>query len=261
MSMRWQRIVMIAFLTAAFVLGGAEAAGAAESTPADGFSLPFKVSVGVDEAKNPQEVSKTLQLLLFFTLLSFLPAILLTMTSFARIIIVMSFARRALSLNSLPPNQLLIGLSLFLTLFVMAPTLKEIHEKAYMPYKEEQITQQEALDAAVGTMRLFMFKQVRGRDLALFIKMSGVKCQKMQDIPTHVLVPAFVTSELKTAFQMGFVIFLPFLVIDMVVASILTAMGMFMLPPVMISVPFKILLFVLVDGWHLLIRSLVQSFV
>ncbi len=253
--------MLIAALVAAILLLSSGTAYAAEK-PSGGLALPFNVSVGVEEASNPQEVTKTLQLLLFFTVLSFLPALLLTMTSFTRIIIVLSFTRRALSLQQLPPNQLLIGLSLFMPMFIMAPTLKQMNETALKPYREEKITQQQAIDNAVGCLRLFMFKQVRERDLALFVKMAQVdQPTKADDIPTYVLVPAFVVSELKTAFQMGFVIYLPFLVIDMVVSSILTAMGMFMLPPVIISVPFKILLFVLVDGWHLLMRSLSQSFV
>lgn len=271
------RGILIAALTAAILLlmaspvNAAEAAGegagasgeAVDDTPG-GLSLPFKMTVGLEETSesDPKEVSKTLQLLLFFTLLSFLPAIVLTMTSFTRVIIVLSFTRRALSLQQLPPNRLLIGLSLFLTAFIMAPTLKEINDDALQPYRQEEITQKQALKRATQSMRDFMFKQVRERDVALFVKMSGIdKPTGPKDIPSYVLVPAFVISELKTAFQMGFIIFLPFLVIDMVIASILTAMGMFMLPPVMISVPFKILLFVLVDGWHLLIRSLSQSFI
>jgi len=261
------RVVLIAALVGAILLLSSGTACAAENPsggPArdsGGLALPFKVSVGVEEASNPQEVTKTLQLLLFFTVLSLLPALLLTMTSFTRIVIVLSFTRRALSLQQLPPNQLLIGLSLFMTMFIMAPTLKQMNETALKPYREEKITQQQAIDNAIGCLRQFMFKQVRERDLALFVKMAQVdQPTKADDVPTYVLVPAFVISELKTAFQMGFVIYLPFLVIDMVVSSILTAMGMFMLPPVIISVPFKILLFVLVDGWHLLMRSLSQSF-
>lgn len=256
-----RRVLFIAAATGAILLLATGTAHAAGPSPEGGLVLPFKVSVGVEEASKPQEVTKSLQLVLFFTLLSFVPAIMLTMTSFTRIVIVLSFARRALSLQNLPPNQLLIGLSLFLTLFVMSPTLVEMNEKALKPYQEETLTQREAFDAALGCLRQFMFKHVRARDLALFVKMSGAERPGSPDqVPTRVLVPAFVISELKTAFQMGFVIFLPFVVIDMVVSSILTAMGMFMLPPIIISVPFKILLFVLVDGWHLLVRSLTLSF-
>ena len=183
------------------------------------------------------------------------------MTSFTRIVIVLSFVRRALSLQTLPPNQVLIGLSLFLTIFTMAPVWGKLSKEALEPYRAGQITQSEALERAGGTMRSFMLRHTRRRDLALFVHMSRLpRPRGPADVPTHVLIPAFVTSELKTAFQMGFVIFLPFLVIDMVVSSVLTSMGMFMLPPVMISVPFKILLFVLVDGWHLILRSLTISF-
>lgn len=256
-----RRIILIGVLTAAIVLLSATTAQPAESVTDSGLSLPFKLSVGVEESSSPKDVSKTLQLVLFFTVLSFVPALMLTMSSFTRILIVLSFTRRALSLQQLPPNQLLIGLSLFLTFFVMSPTLKDINDNALQPYLAEELTQKEAFDSAIGSLRQFMFKQVRERDLALFVKMARIERPKTHDdVPTHVLIPAFVISELKTAFQMGFVIFLPFLVIDMVISSILTAMGMFMLPPIIISVPFKILLFVLVDGWHLLVRSLVLSF-
>jgi len=223
--------------------------------------FPFKLTVGVEGTKDPKELTGTLQILLFFTLLSLLPALLLTMTSFTRIVIVLSFVRRALSLQTLPPNQVLIGLSLFLTIFTMAPVWGKLSKEALEPYRAGQITQSEALERAGGTMRSFMLRHTRRRDLALFVHMSRLpRPRGPADVPTHVLIPAFVTSELKTAFQMGFVIFLPFLVIDMVVSSVLTSMGMFMLPPVMISVPFKILLFVLVDGWHLILRSLTISF-
>ena len=237
------------------VFGGCEgAAGAA-------MPIPFKVNLGVEGTDDPQELAGTLQILLFFTLLSLLPALLLTMTSFTRIIIVLSFVRRALSLQSMPPNQVLIGLALFLTMFTMAPVIGVVHEEAWVPYREGAISQAQALESATGALRGFMLKHTRRKDLALFVHMSSAQRPRgPDDVPTHVLIPAFVTSELKTAFQMGFIIFLPFLVIDMIVSSVLTSMGMFMLPPVVISVPFKILLFVLVDGWHLILRSLTISF-
>jgi len=227
-----------------------------------GIKLPVKVSVGVEETDSPKEMAGTVKIVLFFALLSLVPALMLTMTSFTRIVIVLSFARRALSLQSLPPNQVLIGLSLFLTLFVMAPVFEKINAEAIQPYFNEEITQGEAFDNALGALREFMFKQTREKDIGLFVGMANLEQPKnSDDVPTHVLVPAFVTSELKTAFQMGFVIYLPFLVIDMVVSSVLTSMGMFMLPPVIISAPFKILLFVLVDGWHLVLYSLAAGFV
>jgi len=257
-----RRVIIAGAVAAAIVLLAPAAAHGAEAAADSGeLAMPFKLSVGVEEAQTPQDVSKTLQLVLFFTVLSFIPALVLTMTSFTRIIIVLSFTRRALSIQELPPNQLLIGLSLFLTLFVMSPTIKQMNDNALQPYLAGEATQKQAFQTAIGSLRDFMFKNVRERDLALFVNMSGMdRPQGPADVPTHVLIPAFVISELKTAFQMGFVIFLPFLVIDMVVSSILTSMGMFMLPPIIISVPFKILLFVLVDGWHLLIRSLALSF-
>jgi flagellar biosynthetic protein FliP len=240
---------------AAVLLGGASAACAGEAP------FPFRLTIGLEGTKDPKELSGTLQILLFFTLLSVLPALLLTMTSFTRIVIVLSFVRRALSLQTMPPNQVMIGLSLFLTLFTMSPVWTKVSKEALNPYRAGEITQDVAFERATGALRQFMLRHTREKDLALFVRMSGVERPKgPADVPTHVLIPAFITSELKTAFQMGFVIFLPFLVIDMAVSSVLTSMGMFMLPPVMISVPFKILLFVLVDGWHLILRSLMISF-
>jgi len=229
---------------------------------ADGnVALPLKLSVGVESSDKPQDIATTLQILLFFALLSVLPAIVLTMTSFTRIIIVLSLVRRAISLQQLPPNQVLIGLALFMTCFIMAPVWQSIHTEAISPYTKGEITQKDAFERGVAPLREFMMRQARQNDLALFAGMAKLQKPKTkEDIPLHILLPAFVTSELKTAFQMGFVVFLPFLVIDMVVATVLTAMGMFMLPPIVVSVPFKILLFVLVDGWHLVIRSLAMSF-
>ncbi|MFP4058103.1 MAG: flagellar type III secretion system pore protein FliP [Candidatus Brocadiia bacterium] len=252
---RGRRLALVAAVGLAVLLCGGPGAEAA------GLPVPFKVSLGLESTEDPKELTGTLQILLFFTLLSLLPALLLTMTSFTRIIIVLSFVRRALSLQTMPPNQVMIGLALFLTLFTMAPVLKELSTEALDPYQEGEITQAEAFGRAKGSMRGFMLRHTREKDLALFVHMSRMPRPKGPgDVPTHVLIPAFVTSELKTAFQMGFIIFLPFLVIDMVVSSVLTSMGMFMLPPVIISVPFKILLFVLVDGWHLILRSLMASF-
>jgi flagellar biosynthetic protein FliP len=208
-----------------------------------------------------QQMSTTLQILLLMTVLSIAPAILLLMTSFTRIIIVLSFVRNALGTQQLPPNQVLIGLALFLTFFVMAPTWNQINTNAIQPYLNQQITQSEALTRAETPLRDFMFKQTRESDLQLFVSLSKMKQPKTyRDIPTYVLIPAFVISELKTAFQMGFAIFIPFMVIDMIVSSALMSMGMMMLPPMLISLPFKLLLFVLVDGWHLVVQSLVTSF-
>jgi flagellar biosynthesis protein FliP len=208
-----------------------------------------------------QSYTLSLQTLLLLTSLSFLPAILLMMTSFTRIIIVLSMLRQALGTQSAPPNQVLVGLSLFLTLFVMSPVLDKIYTDAYLPLSENKITMTQALDKGAAPLKSFMLKQTRQADLALYVKLSNTpELQGPEDVPLRVLIPAFVTSELKTAFQIGFAIFLPFLIIDMVVASVLMSMGMMMVSPAIVSLPFKLMLFVLVDGWQLLIGSLAQSF-
>lgn len=221
------------------------------------LSIPG-VNFGTDA---PGDVSVTIQLLLMLTVLSLAPGILIMMTSFTRIIIVLSFVRTGLGTQSMPPNQVLVGLALFLTFFIMAPIFSEINETALQPYLEGETTQEEALETAVIPMKQFMAQHTREKDLALFFRYAGLeKPNSIEEIPLTTLIPAFAISELKTAFQIGFVIFIPFLIIDMVVASTLMAMGMMMLPPVMISLPFKILLFVLVDGWYLIIESLLVSF-
>jgi len=210
---------------------------------------------------NNQDLSQALQLIIMLTVLTLAPAILILLTSFTRIIVVLSFVRSSLGTQQMPPNQILIGLALFLTFFVMAPTLQEVNREGLQPYMKGQITQQQAFKRGMEPMRTFMIKQTREKDLALFVKMSKMeRPRNFDDIPNYVLIPSFVISELKTAFQIGFIIFIPFLVIDMVVASALMSMGMMMLPPMMISLPFKILLFVLVDGWNLVIHSLMMSF-
>lgn len=218
--------------------------------------------ITLDLGNSPtQQTSTSLQILMLLTVLSLAPAIIMLMTSFTRIIIVLSFVRNALGSQQLPPNQVLVGLSLFLTFFIMAPTWNEINTKAVQPYIQNQITQSEAIDRAEEPLRIFMFKQTREKDLELFVGLSKMERPKTyRDVPTYVLIPAFVISELKTAFQMGFAIFIPFIVIDMIVSSTLMSIGMMMLPPMMISLPFKLLLFVLVDGWHLVVQSLVNSF-
>ncbi len=203
----------------------------------------------------------TLQLLLMLTVLSLAPAILIMMTSFTRIVVVLSFVRQALGTQMQPPNQVIIGLSLFLTFFVMSPVLTEVNDIALQPYLAGEMEQEEAIDKALSPMKEFMAKNTREQDLALFVKYAKMeKPESIDEIPLTTLVPAFAISELKTAFQIGFMIFVPFLIIDMVVSSILMAMGMMMLPPIIISLPFKILLFVLVDGWHLIVESLLFSF-
>lgn len=223
-------------------------------------SIP-RIDIGVTPAKSPSDVAATIQILLLLTVLTLAPAILLLMTSFTRIIIVMSFLRQALGSQQIPPNQILIGLALFMTFFLMKPVGVEIYEKGWTPYVQNKITLEESIKESLKPLRKFMFKQTREKDLALFIFLSKTPRPKNQDaVPTSVLIPAFIISELKTAFTVGFLIYIPFLIIDMVVASVLMSMGMLMLPPVMISLPFKILLFVLVDGWHLLSRALIVSF-
>ena len=205
--------------------------------------------------------SLPVQTLLLMTALSFIPAILLMMTSFTRIIIVLSLLRQALGTQGAPPNQVLVGLALFLTLFVMGPTLDKIYVDAYQPLQKNEIQMEEAVDRAVAPLKSFMIRQTRQVDLAMFVKISrSPALQGPEDIPMRVLIPAFITSELKTAFQIGFAIFIPFLIIDMVVASVLMSMGMMMMSPAVIALPFKLMLFVLVDGWQLLLGSLSQSF-
>ncbi|WP_322819146.1 flagellar type III secretion system pore protein FliP [Tepidiforma sp.] len=212
-------------------------------------------------AQNPNNVTAAIQLLVLITVLSLAPAILVMVTSFTRIIVVLSLVRNAIGIPQLPPNQVLIGLSLFLTAFVMAPAIKTINQEAVQPYLAGTISQQEAFERGERPLREFMLRQTREQDLALFLELSGSpKPTSPDDVPTYVLVPAFTISELKTAFQMGFVMFVPFLIIDLVISSALLSMGMMMLPPVIVSLPFKILLFVLVDGWYLIVGSLVGSF-
>ncbi|WP_029913193.1 flagellar type III secretion system pore protein FliP [Pelobacter seleniigenes] len=219
------------------------------------------ITLGVGEATEPGEVSTALQILMVLTILSVAPAILLMTTGFTRIVIVLSFVRQALGTQQAPSNQIVVGLSLFLTFFIMAPVFNQINEQALQPYLNQQITQDQALTEALKPMRQFMFSQVGEKDLQLLVDISKApQPENQDDISLLTLIPAFVLSELKRAFQMGFLLFVPFLMIDMIVASILMAMGMMMLPPIIISLPFKILLFVLVDGWSLVIGSLVKSF-
>lgn len=216
------------------------------------------ISIG-DGSEEPG--TSALSLLLLITVLSIAPAILVLMTSFTRIVIVLGFVRTSLGTQQMPPNQVLIGLAMFLTFFIMAPTFSQVNEVALQPYLKGEITQTVALEKAADPMKKFMVSHTREKDLLLFLNYTKTeKPEKYQDIPITVLVPAYAISELKTAFQMGFMIFIPFLVIDMIVSSTLMAMGMMMLPPVMISLPFKLLLFVLVDGWYLIVKSLLLSF-
>ncbi len=222
--------------------------------------VPF-VNELLENVENRQDVSVSLQILFLLTILSLAPAILIMMTSFTRIIIILSFVRRALGTQQMPPNQVMVGLALFLTFFIMAPIATNINDNALQPYLDEEIDHEVALALATDPIREFMLKNTREKDLALFANLNGEPIgEVVEEIPMRVVIPSFIISELKTAFQFGFILYIPFLVLDMVVASTLMAMGMMMLPPVMISLPFKILLFVMVDGWNLLTQSIVTSF-
>lgn len=227
--------------------------------PESSFAEPA-VDLRLTAPDTPQDVVDMLNIFLLLTVLSLAPAILVLMTSFTRSVIVLSFTRNALATQQVPPNQVIIGLSLFLTLFIMGPVLGQVNQQAIQPYLAGELTQEEAIEQVQIPLRQFMLEHTRARDLELFFDISGSEAETLDEVPMLTLIPAFVISELKTAFQMGFLIFVPFLVIDMIIASTLMSMGMMMLPPVMISLPFKILLFVLVDGWHLVIKSLLQSF-
>lgn len=219
------------------------------------------VNIGIGQANGPQDVSVTLQIMALLTILTLAPSILIMTTSFVRIVVVIGFLRNALSTQNVPPNQVVIALSLFLTFYIMAPYWGQANEQGLQPYLAGQITQEQAVENVAAPMREFMFKQTRETDLALFVNLSDAeRPESQEDVSTLTLIPAFIISELKTAFQIGFMIYIPFIVIDMIVASTLMSMGMMMLPPTMISLPFKILLFVMVDGWHLLIKSLIVSF-
>ncbi len=248
-ALRWGAGLLAALLAGATWAqsGGAGAAGA----------LPLIVGSG----SGGTSYSVPVQTLLFFTALSFLPAVLLMMTGFTRIVIVLSLLRQAIGTQQAPPNQVIIGLSLFLTLFVMGPTLDRVYKEAYVPYSTNALSFEQALPKAEAPMREFMLKQTRQSDFALFARLAKLEAGvTAEQAPFRVIVPAFVTSELKTAFQIGFMIFIPFLVIDMVVSSILMSLGMMMLSPVLVALPFKLMLFVLADGWNLLIGSLASSF-
>lgn len=220
-----------------------------------------KISVDIGESTVPSDLSTTLQIVLLLTVLTLAPSIILMMTSFIRLIIVLGFLRQAIGTQQLPPNQLLVSLALILTFFIISPIANQAYNDGLKPYLDEKITQEEAFESGIKPFREFMLAQTREQDLALFIKMSGMEQPNSQeDVPLHILIPGFVISELRTGFQIAFLIFIPFLIIDMVVASVLMSMGMMMLPPIIVALPFKILLFVLVDGWYLLIKSLVGSF-
>lgn len=252
-------VIMITLFSAFSLLYANETSPAPSPTPSTNTG-PIEIP-GVElKIGGEAGLTSTVQIIVVLTVLAMAPSILLMMTSFTRILIIFSFIRRALSLQTTPPNQVLIGLSLFLTFYLMAPTFTAVYNEAYVPLSENKITQEEAFSKAVEPFREFMLKQVREADLGLFVKISGEKLEKPGEVSTFALIPAFIISELKTAFIVGFLLFLPFIIIDMVVASTLMALGMMMLPPVMISLPFKLLLFIMVDGWNLLTAAIIQGF-
>jgi flagellar biosynthesis protein FliP len=252
-------------IVAMFLIMAVPHVGAAQ-TPRQGAataaksSIPF-ISVDMNKDAASGKVGVVMQIFLLLTVLSLAPSILVMVTSFTRITIVLSLLRQAIGSNQLPPNQIIVGLSLFLTFFIMTPVWQSVNKNALQPYLAEEITAQEALTKAVQPVRKFMIRQTREKDLALLVDVAKLKRPKnIDDVPTQVLIPAFIMSELKTAFQIGFMLYIPFLIIDMVVASVLLSMGMMMLPPVMVSLPFKLMIFVLTDGWFMIVGSLVKSF-
>jgi flagellar biosynthesis protein FliP len=227
-----------------------------------GVRMPIpKITFDIKEAAGPKDIALSLQILFLLTILTLAPGIIMMMTAFTRVVIVLDFIKRALSLQQMPPNQVIVGFSIFLTFFIMAPTFTKINDEALQPYLKGKINNETFFNKGIEPLRGFMFRQTREKDIALFIKLAKLpKPKNQKEVPTYCLIPAFMISELKRAFEIGIFIFIPFIVIDMIVASALMAMGMIMLPPVMISLPFKIILFVLVDGWNLLTYELVRSF-
>jgi len=246
--------IVLAILTALVVLGPLSAAAFAET------KLPT-VSIDLKETDDPTDMVPAMKIVAMLSILSVAPAILLMMTSFTRILVVLSFVRQALGTTTMPPNQVIVGLALFLTMFTMTPVIDEVKEKAFDPYVEKKITQDEAVDELIKPVRKFMLAQTRESDLEMFFGIAKLpKPDNADDVKMSILMPAFMVSELKTAFQIGFLIYIPFLIIDMVVSSVLMAMGMMMLPPTVVSLPFKLILFVLVDGWALIVENVVKSF-
>ncbi len=245
------------------LLGGAVLGASAQVIPpgaATNSLAPFRLSLGLDAGSQPQDVDAGIKILLAITLLTLAPSIILLMTCFTRIVIVLSFVRTALSLNGTPANQIIIGLSLFTTFFIMQPVWEKIDRDALAPYQAGQLNGPQALDAASGHIRTFMLRQARPKDVELFMTMAKLGPTPADQLPLKVVIPGFIISELRTAFQMGFLLFIPFILIDLVVATVLMSLGMMMMPPMSISLPLKLLLFVLVDGWGLIVSSLVRSF-
>jgi flagellar biosynthetic protein FliP len=250
--MKFVRLMLLVLVVA----GLASASVSAQTTPL----IPFKVNLGVEASQQPKDVDVGIKVLFAITLLTLAPSIILLMTSFTRIVIVLSFVRSALSLQGTPANQIIIGLSLFMTYFIMEPVWKKIDANALQPYMAGNATSQQALEEAAAPIRSFMLAQARPKDVELFVALAKLPPTAPGELPLKVVIPGFIISELRTAFQMGFLLFVPFILIDLVVATILMSLGMMMMPPATISLPLKILLFVLVDGWELITRSLLQSF-
>jgi flagellar biosynthetic protein FliP len=252
----WLRYAVVLLALVVLSAAGVHAQGV---VPTSG-SVPFRFNVGVDTGSQPQDVDVAIKVLFVMTLLTLAPSIVLLMTCFTRIVIVLSFVRSALSLQGTPANQILIGLSLFMTYFIMQPVWVQIDQTAIQPYIAKQLSSDEALDAAAKPLRTFMLKQTRPKDVELFAELARLPATEPAALPLRVVVPGFIISELRTAFQMGFLLFVPLVLIDLVVATVLMSMGMMMMPPATVALPLKILLFVLVDGWDLVVRSLILSF-
>jgi flagellar biosynthetic protein FliP len=262
----WLLALLISIVPVTFAADPVTTATTSQTVSSSGQTLISSSSTGIPAitmTTNPdgsEDYSISLQILALMTMLGFLPAMVILMTAFTRIVVVMSILRQAMGLQQTPSNQVIIGISLFLTFFIMSPVFNEINDRALQPYLNEQMTAREAFNVAQEPMRAFMLKQTRVKDLETFVEISGSTATDPQDVSMAVLIPAFITSELKTAFQIGFMLFLPFLIIDLVVASVLMAMGMMMLSPMIVSLPFKLMLFVLVDGWNLILSTLAGSF-
>ena len=254
-------VIWLCLAALLFCLWPRIASAQTNAAPVSGGIIPFRVNFGMEGGQRPQDVDTAIKILFALTLLTVAPSIILLMTCFTRIVVVLSFVRTALSLQGAPANQVIIGLSLFMTFFIMAPTWDRINQDALQPYSANQISGDQAMQRASTHIRTFLLKQARAKDVELFVALAKLGPTPPDQLPLRVVVPGFIISELRTAFQMGFLLFVPFILIDLVVATVLMSMGMMMMPPMRISLPLKLLLFVLVDGWSLIVRSLIQSFV
>lgn len=253
--------IIYVLLLAILLLAITGVVNADEAVNNNNDSSPFNMTFNIESKNGSSSMSSVLKIAIFLTMMSILPGLLMSMTSFLRIIIVISFLKQAMGTPQMPPNQIVVGIAIFLTMYIMSPVWMDVNSNAIQPYINKEITEKEAFETGLAPIRKFMLDQTRKNDIALFVGISGAqKPKSLDDISISTLIPAFITSELKTAFQMGFILYLPFIVIDAVISTTLTAMGMFMLPPVMISLPFKLVLFVLADGWRLVIQSVVLSF-